>query len=242
MRLDKALVERGVCRSRTEAAALLDADLISVDGQRGLKARFETPDNALLARHDTGPRFVSRGALKLEAALTEFGIDVSGTDALDAGASTGGFTECLLRRGVGSVVAIDVGHGQMVPEIASDPRVQSREGVNARSLVPADFLHPFGIVVADLSFISLTLVLPALAPLLTSGGNLVCLVKPQFEVGAAHLGKGGIVRDPKSRAEALERVSGAASALGLTEAGRMVSPITGSDGNVEFLLWLQLGG
>ena len=239
MRLDKALVAAGVCRSRTEAQALLDAELISVNGKRGLKASAETASDAVLARHDTGPRFVSRGALKLEGALTEFGVDVAGLNALDVGASTGGFTECLLRRGVASVIAVDVGHGQMAQEIASDPRVQSREGVNARSLTPADFPHPFGLIVVDVSFISLTLILPALAPLLAEGGSLICLVKPQFEVGASHLGKGGIVRDAKARAEALERAASAAQALGLRETGRTVSPIEGSDGNVEFLLRLE---
>ena len=239
MRLDKALVAGGVCRSRTEAQALLDAELISVNGRRGLKASAETAEDAVLARHDIGPRFVSRGALKLEGAFSEFGIDVAGLNALDVGASTGGFTESLLRRGVRSVIAVDVGHGQMAEEIASDPRVQSREGVNARSLTPADFPHPFGIIVVDVSFISLTLILPALAPLLAEGGSLICLVKPQFEVGAAHLGKGGIVRDANARTEALERVAGAAQALGLRETGRMVSPIEGSDGNTEFLLRLE---
>ena len=239
MRLDKALVAGGVCRSRTEAQALLDAQLISVNGRRGLKASAETAEDALLMRHDTGPRFVSRGAWKLEGALSEFGIDVAGLDALDVGASTGGFTECLLRRGIQSVVAVDVGHGQMAPEIASDPRVQLREGVNARSLAPADFPHPFGLIVVDVSFISLSLILPAVAPLLSAGGTLLCLVKPQFEVGAAHLGKGGIVRDPNARAEALERIASTAQALGLRETGRMVSPIAGSDGNVEFLLRLE---
>ena len=242
MRLDKALVARGVCRSRTEAQTLLNAELISVDGRRGLKASADTAEDAVLARHDAGPRFVSRGALKLEGALTEFDIDVSGKTALDVGASTGGFTECLLRRGIASVIAVDVGHGQMVPEIASDPRVQSREGVNARFLSPADFprpFEPFDLIVADVSFISLTLVLPALSPLLAAGGEMVCLVKPQFEVGPAHLGRGGIVRDPKARADALKRVVSAARAAGLREAGRMTSPIEGSDGNVEFLLRLH---
>jgi len=241
MRLDKALVAQGLCRSRTEAQSLLDADLISVDGRRGLKASAETAAGAVLVRHDTGPRFVSRGAIKLETALTQFGIDVAGRKALDVGASTGGFTECLLRRCIASVIAVDVGHGQMAPEIEADPRVQSREGVNARSLSLSDFPHLFDVIVVDVSFISLTLILPALAPLLTPNGDLVCLVKPQFEVGAAHLGKGGIVRDPKARAEALERIAGAASALSLREAGRTVSPIEGSDGNTEFLLHLRLG-
>jgi len=239
MRLDKALVTGGICRSRGEAQTLLDAELISVNGRRGLKASAETAENAVLARHDTGPRFVSRGALKLDGALTEFGMDVAGLNALDVGASTGGFTECLLRRGIRSVIAVDVGHGQMAMEIAADPRVQSREGVNARSLVPSDFPYPFELIVVDVSFISLSLILPALAPLLTPDGDLVCLVKPQFEVGAAHLGKGGIVRSINARAEALERVAHAALALGLEETARMVSPIEGSDGNTEFLLRLR---
>lgn len=239
MRLDKALVTGGICRSRGEAQTLLDAELISVNGRRGLKASAETAEDAVLARHDTGPRFVSRGALKLDGALTEFGMSVGGLNALDVGASTGGFTECLLRRGIQSVIAVDVGHGQMAAEIAADPRVQSREGINARSLVLSDFPHPFEIIVVDVSFISLSLILPALTPLLTDSGDLICLVKPQFEVGAAHLGKGGIVRSIKDRAEALERVSHAALALGLTEAARMVSPIEGSDGNTEFLLRLR---
>jgi len=239
MRLDKALVIGGICRSRGEAQTLLDAELISVNGRRGLKASAETAENAVLARHDIGPRFVSRGALKLDGALTEFGISVEGLNALDVGASTGGFTECLLRRGIQSVIAVDVGHGQMAPEVAADPRVQSREGVNARSLVPADFPHLFEMIVVDVSFISLSLILPALVPLLADSGNLICLVKPQFEVGAAHLGKGGIVRSIKARAEALERVAQAAQALGLFETARMVSPIEGSDGNTEFLLRLR---
>ena len=237
--LNKALVTAGICRSRGEAQSLLDAELISVDGKRGLKASAIPADGAVLARHDDGPRFVSRGALKLDAALSEFGLNVQGLNALDVGASTGGFTECLLRRGAAQVIAVDVGHGQMAPEIASDPRVQSREGVNARSLSPADFPHPFGIVVADVSFISLSLVLPALAPLLAANGVLVCLVKPQFEVGAAYLGKGGIVRSDRARAEALERVVHAARAVGLRETARIVSPIEGSDGNIEFLLRLE---
>jgi len=164
---------------------------------------------------------------------------VTGRRALDVGASTGGFTEVLLARGAASVHAVDVGHGQMVAALSSDPRVVSREGVNARTLSPNDFPHPFQIIVADVSFISLTLILPALGPLLDEGGDLVCLVKPQFEVGPAHLGKNGIVRDPKARTAALSRVADAAQALGLLEQGRRDSPIAGSEGNSEFLLWLR---
>lgn len=238
MRLDKALVVRGLCRSRTEAQTFIDAGSVTVNGLPARKASLIVSDTTVLTVTEVSPRWVSRGALKLDAALTEFGIEAAGRAALDVGASTGGFTECLLRRGAASVHAVDVEHGQMVPELAADPRVHSREGVNARTLTPADFPHPFSLIVADLSFISLTLVLPALTPLLTPDGDLVCLVKPQFEVGPAKLGKGGIVRDAKAREEALTRVTLAAQALGLMERGRMTSPIEGSEGNVEFLLWL----
>ncbi len=239
MRLDKALVERGLCRSRGEAQAKIDAGEVTVAGVIAVKPSLDVAEGALLAVLDAGPRWVSRGALKLDAALTSFALDVKGRRALDVGASTGGFTEVLLARGAASVHAVDVGHGQMVPALASDPRVVSREGVNARTLTPADFPHPFGIIAADVSFISLTLILPALGPLLAEGGDLMCLVKPQFEVGPAHLGKNGIVRDPKARAAALLRVADVAQALGLSEMGRRDSPIAGGEGNVEFLLWLK---
>lgn len=241
MRLDKALVVRGLCRSRAEAQAALDDGAVTLDGLAVCKASLTVGEEAALAVAETGPHWVSRGALKLDAALAHFGIAAAGRAALDVGASTGGFTECLLRRGAASVHAVDVGHGQMAPALAADPRVHSREGINARSLTPADFPHPFGIIVADLSFISLSLVLPALAPLLGARGDLVCLVKPQFEVGPAKVGKGGIVRDAGAREEALARVVSAASSCGLVEQGRMPSPIEGSEGNVEFLLWLKMG-
>lgn len=241
MRLDKALVMRGLCRSRAEAQAALDDGAVTLDGQPVHKASLEVGEEAGLAMVETGPRWVSRGALKLDAALAHFGIAVAGRAALDVGASTGGFTECLLRRGAASVHAVDVGHGQMVPALAADPRVHLREGVNARFLTPADFPHPFGILVADLSFISLSLVLPALASLLGAGGDLVCLVKPQFEVGPAKVAKGGIVRDAGAREEAVRRVVEAAQTCGLVGQGRITSPIEGGGGNVEFLLWLQVG-
>ena len=241
MRIDKALVVRGLCRSRAEAQAALDGGVVTLDGALVSKASLLVSDEAVLAVAEAGPSWVSRAAPKLDAALTQFGIAVAGRAALDVGASTGGFTECLLRRGAVSVYAIDVGHGQMVSAIAADPRVCSREGVNARSVTPSDFPHPFDIIVADLSFISLTLVLPALAPLLGAGGDMVCLVKPQFEVGASKLGKGGIVRDPRAHEEALARVVGAARACGLLERGRMPSTVEGAEGNREFLVWLKTG-
>lgn len=241
MRLDKVLVARGLCRSRTEAQELIEAGAVTVNGRVACKASEEVGEGAVVTLENAGPRYVSRGALKLEAALTKFGIDAEGQTALDVGASTGGFTECLLRRGAACVHAIDVGHGQMAPELAADPRVCLREGVNARNLTPTDFPHPFCLIVADLSFISLTLVLPALTPLLASGGDIICLVKPQFEVGAGKLGKGGLVREAGAREDSLTRVVLCASACGLIEQGRMTSPIAGGEGNVEFLVWLKRG-
>ena len=240
MRLDRALAARGLARSRTEAQALIAAGQVRVDGRPAAKASLLVSDEALLSVEGGRLPFVSRGGLKLAAALDGFGVPVIGRTALDVGASTGGFTDCLLQRGATRVVAVDAGHGQMAPEIAADPRVHSREGVNARFLVPADFDTRFQLIVADLSFISLTLVLPALAPLLLPDGGLIVLVKPQFEVGAAHLGKGGIVRDPMQREQAVQRVAEAAEALGLKTHGRMTSPILGGDGNEEYLLWLRL--
>jgi len=242
MRLDRVLVLRGLCRSRAEAQEMIDAGAVTVNGRIASKPSEEVGEGAVVTIQDSGPRWVSRGAIKLDAALTQFGLDIFGRDALDVGASTGGFTECLLRRGARTVHAVEVGHGQMAPMLAADPRVTLREGANARSLVPDDFPYPFGIIVADLSFISLTLVLPALRPLLNAAGDLVCLVKPQFEVGAGNLGKGGIVRDAPAREEALARVVSAAAACGLREKARMTSPITGADGNIEYLLWLIPAG
>ncbi len=237
-RLDKALVRRGLARSRTEAQALLAAGQVVVNGRAVAKASVCVDEAAAITVQGERLPFVSRGGLKLQAALETFGITVAGRTALDVGASTGGWTDCLLQRGARRVVALDVGHGQMAPGIAADPRVELREGVNARFLSPQDFASPFDLIVADLSFISLTLVLPALVPLLTPGGDLVCLVKPQFEVGVEKLGRGGVVRNADSRREALRRVVAAAQSLGLREAGRIDSPILGMTGNQEVLEWL----
>ncbi len=182
--------------------------------------------------------YVSRAGLKLEAALETFALSVTGGTALDIGASTGGFSDCLLQRGAARVDAVDVGHGQLASALASEPRLFYREGVNARNLSTTDFPVPFDIIVADLSFISLTLILPVLPPLLHSHGDLVCLVKPQFEVGVHGLGKRGVVRDPQAQQNALNRVRASARAAGLCERGCRDSPILGGEGNREFLLWL----
>ncbi|MCU1461537.1 MAG: hemolysin [Acidimicrobiales bacterium] len=182
-------------------------------------------------------RFVGRGGEKLDAALDGFGIDVTGRRCLDAGASTGGFTDCLLQRGAAAVVAVDVGHGQLHPKLRGDRRVDVRERVNIRHLAVADVAGPFSLVVADLSFISLRTVSTSLVGLTAPGGDLVVLVKPQFEVGRAEASRGrGVVRDPAKRDEAVEGVVGALAAAGAAMMGRMVSPLTGADGNVELFV------
>jgi 23S rRNA (cytidine1920-2'-O)/16S rRNA (cytidine1409-2'-O)-methyltransferase len=193
----------------------------------------------------SGPpaRFVGRGGDKLDGALDGFGIDVAGLRCLDAGASTGGFTDCLLQRGAAAVVAVDVGHGQLHPRLRADPRVDVRERVNVRTLVVADVGGPFPLVVADLSVISLRTVASALVGLTAPGGDLVVLVKPQFEVGRAEASRGrGVVRDPAKRDEAVDGVVAALGTAGAAMMGRMVSPLTGADGNVELFVHARRGG
>lgn len=238
-RLDKLLVQRGLARSRGEAHTLIASGQVMSDGTIASKPSMLVDQDADLAVHGGRLPYVSRGGLKLAAALDHFTINPASKSALDIGASTGGWTDCLLQRGVERVVALDVGHGQMVSRIATDSRVELREGVNARFLTRSDFADQFDLIVADLSFISLTLVLAAIAPLVRSTGDIVLLVKPQFEVGAERLGKGGIVRDEAARLDSVARVANAADSLGLREAGRMGSPITGTNGNIEYLLWLR---
>ena len=188
------------------------------------------------------PRFVSRGGEKLDAALEAFGIDVAGRRCLDAGASTGGFTDCLLQRGAREVVAVDVGFGQLHERLRADERVDSRERTNIRSLTAAAVGGPAAVTVADLSFISLRTVLPALLELTEAGGDLVLLVKPQFEAGRQEASKGrGVIRDPAVWRRVLEEVRSAALAQGASMMEAMVSPLTGADGNVEFLVRLQAG-
>ena len=238
MRLDRALAARGLVRSRTEAQALIAAGQVWVEGQQADKSSLLVMEESLLTVEGPRAPFFSRGGEKLAAALDRFSLSVVGRTALDVGASTGGFTDCLLQRGAARVMALDAGHGQMAAALAADPRVELREGINARYLTPADFSLPFDLIVADLSFISLTLVLPALAPLLTPRGDMVVLVKPQFEVGREHLGKGGIVRNAYQRDLAVQRVAECSAVLGLHQHGLMTSPLHGGDGNTEFLLWL----
>jgi len=237
-RIDKLLVERGLADSRTKAQAMVMAGLVLVDEQRVEKPSHQFDTNSSIrikGGDDPTTRYVGRGGLKLEAALREFQIDVSGLTCLDVGASTGGFTDCLLQNGATKVFAVDVGHNQIDWRLRNDLRVEVREGVNARYLTPEDFPRKFDLVVMDVSFISVTKVLPAIVPLLAPGGSIVTLIKPQFEVGRGEVGGGGIVRDESKRLRVIEEVNNAARTLGLEVVNVIESPITGAEGNVEFL-------
>ncbi len=235
-RLDAELVRRGLARTRTEAQDAVRNGLVVVGGRPASKpSTLVRPDEALqLAGRPR--RFVSRGGDKLDAALDRFGVAVSGRDALDAGASTGGFTDCLLKRGAARVVAVDVVYGQLAWALRRDPRVTVLERTNVRDLVPADLPFAPQVVVADLSFISLRLALPALAAASVTGADLVLLVKPQFEAVPRDVGKGGVVRDPGVWRLALERIAEACEASGATPTGATASPLLGPAGNVEFFL------
>jgi 23S rRNA (cytidine1920-2'-O)/16S rRNA (cytidine1409-2'-O)-methyltransferase len=234
-----ALVDQGLAPSREKARALILAGEV-LEGDRPVsKAGDLVRGDAPLRLRSSPMPYVSRGGLKLAHALASFGLDVAGRVALDVGASTGGFTDCLLQAGAARVHALDVGHGQLHWKLVSDPRVVVRDRINVRHLRPDDLPERGDLAVIDVSFISLRLVLPALIPLLAPGAPVVALVKPQFEVGPARVGKGGIVRDPQARADALAQVSAAAAALGYEVCGQTESPITGAKGNVEFLLLLR---
>jgi 23S rRNA (cytidine1920-2'-O)/16S rRNA (cytidine1409-2'-O)-methyltransferase len=236
-RLDQLLVERGLAESREKARALILAGSVTVDGQKSDKPGHAFPEECRVEVAAPMP-YVSRGGFKLAGALEHFGIDVHGRVCVDVGSSTGGFTDCLLQRGAVRVYAVDVGHGQLDWKLRKDPRVTVREGVNARYLQPEDFPEKFDLAVCDASFISATLLIPAIAPLLAKHGEMVILVKPQFEVGREQVGKGGIVRDPELHRAACEKVKAAVEALGFATS-IMESPILGSEGNREFLLYAR---
>lgn len=244
-RLDAELVRRGLARSRAEAAELLAAGRVRVRGAPAHKAATMVDPAEPVVVRDGGPgavAYVSRGAHKLVGALDAFapgGLRVAGRRCLDAGASTGGFTEVLLRAGAAEVVAVDVGYGQLAWSLRNDPRVRVQERTNVRTLAPDAIGGPVDLVVADLSFISLRLVLPALVGATRPDGDLVLMVKPQFEVGKGRVGSGGVVRDPELRAEAVRGVAGAAAELSLGVAGIARSPLPGPAGNVELFLWLR---
>jgi len=241
VRLDTLLVERGLAASRERARALILAGQVQVDGRPISKAGTPVKPDAELSLVTPDHPYVSRGGVKLEHALETFQVDPAGRLVLDVGASTGGFTDVLLRRGAARVVALDVGHGQLDWRLRSDARVVVLERVNARTMT-ADALPPdarqFDLITIDVSFISLRQILPAVLPLLRPGGDIIALVKPQFEAGRAEVGKGGIVREASVWKRVVDEVVHAALALGLTRAGIAESPITGMEGNREFLLHL----
>jgi 23S rRNA (cytidine1920-2'-O)/16S rRNA (cytidine1409-2'-O)-methyltransferase len=242
-RLDSVLGERGLARSRTHAARLIADGLVTVDGKPQVKPSFRVRDNQVVEVAESD-HYVSRAAHKLIAALDAFAVNVEDRLALDVGASTGGFTQVLLERGARKVISLDVGHGQLVPEIASDPRVVAVEGENARYLTPVQLAQRSGVtevptlVVADLSFISLPTVLPALVDTVGREADFVMLVKPQFEVGRGGI-REGIVRDQRARQDAVSAVLWAAWDLGLGSAGVTSSPIAGNAGNLEYLVWFS---
>ena len=237
-RIDKLLVEKGLAESRTKAQAMIMAGVVLVAEQRVDKPSDQFPTDVQIRikrSDDPTSRYVGRGGLKLEGALREFQLDVKGLVCLDVGASTGGFTDCLLQQGAARVVALDVGHNQIDWRLRQDPRVEVREGVNARFLKAEDFATKFDLVVVDVSFISLTKVLPAIVPLINQSGRLITLIKPQFEVGRGEVGSGGIVKDPEKHDRVIEEVTKAAVAQGLTLVTVIDSPIRGAEGNLEFL-------
>jgi 23S rRNA (cytidine1920-2'-O)/16S rRNA (cytidine1409-2'-O)-methyltransferase len=242
-RLDAELVRRGLARSREQAAELIAAGRVEVRGTAASKpAAMVDPAEPVRVRDDGAPAYVSRGGHKLAGALAAFGpagLLVAGKRCLDAGASTGGFTDVLLRSGAREVVAVDVGYGQLAWVLQTDPRVRVLDRSNVRTLTPDAIGGPVELAVADLSFISLRLVLPALADCLTPDGDLVPMVKPQFEVGREGVGSGGVVRDPALRMSAVRGVAEAAAALGFGVAGLARSPLPGPSGNVEFFVWLR---
>lgn len=229
------MVERGLADSREKARSLLLAGVVTVNGQRVDKAGAQVPADAAIEVAEP-MRYVSRGGHKLEAALDHWAIHVDGKVCVDCGSSTGGFTDCLLQRGALRVHAIDVGRGQLHWKLRNDARVVVHEGVNARHLEPALIGEPADLAVCDVSFISVTLILPALIPALRRPRELVVLVKPQFEAGRGQVGRGGIVRDPAVHAAACQRVQEAAGRLGLVTRF-MESPLLGAEGNKEFLLY-----
>ncbi|RKQ37108.1 TlyA family RNA methyltransferase [Kocuria tytonis] len=237
-RLDRVLTDRGLARSRTTAAGWIRAGRVSVNGEvvRKPSAPVADQDEVVVAPSE-GDEYVSRAGHKLAGALACFpDVDPRGRRCLDAGASTGGFTDVLLRRGAREVVAVDVGHDQLVAELRADPRVRVHEGLNVRHMAPEDIGGPAQLTVCDLSFISLTLVIPALAAATVAGGDLLLMVKPQFEVGVHNLSRTGVVTSETARAAAVQRVVHCAGEAGLDVLGTATSPLPGQDGNVEFFV------
>lgn len=235
-RLDILLVERGLAETRSKAAALIMSGAVRVGDTPASKAGMQVAPDVEIHVKAAEHEFVGRGGLKLSKALEEFAIDVADCTCLDSGASTGGFTDCLLQRGAAKVYAVDVGRGQLAWKLQQDPRVVMMDKTNLRHLTSSEIPDPVDIVTLDLSFISLTKILPALPALLGTPAHIVALIKPQFEVGKGMVGKGGIVRDVAAREDAVANVRACGESLGWCVQGIVESPITGADGNVEYLI------
>lgn len=242
IRLDQRVFELGHAESREKAKALIMAGSIFVNGEKKTKPGDTVAEDAAIEVKGDKLPFVSRGGLKLQKALDTFAIDPAGYTCVDCGASTGGFTDCLLQRGAKHVYAVDVGYGQLAWSLRCDERVTVMERTNARSLAPDMFPEKMDMAVMDMSFISLRLVLPAVRSLLTEAGQVVCLVKPQFEAGREKVGKKGVVRDPAVHREVLEGFIAGAEGLGFAVAGMTFSPVRGPEGNIEYLAWLRMSG
>ena len=238
-RLDSLLVSQGFCETRSKAQAVIMAGEVYVNGQKIDKpGTMLLPESSIEVRGGVCP-YVSRGGLKLEKALRDFGVDVTGYVCSDSGASTGGFTDCLLQQGASKVFAIDVGYGQLAWKIRNDPRVVTMERTNVRYLTPEQLGEPLDLSVIDVSFISLALVLPSIYSVLKPDGQVLCLIKPQFEAGKDKVGKKGVVRDPETHADVLEKFVDTATALGFTLKNLTFSPVKGPEGNIEFLAHLS---
>ena len=236
MRLDLYVFEHGLANSRTDAKKLVIEGAVSVNGVTVMKPAYDVADSDEVSVDSSEHRFVSRGGFKLEGALEKFGISVNGALALDVGASSGGFTDCLLQNGANHVIAVDSGSGQMAMSLRDDDRVTVIENFNARYMKPEDFEYSPTVVVMDVSFISATCIIPAIFEVSADGADFICLVKPQFEVGRAGVGKGGIVKDERLRRSALDKVVNFAKAIGFEHKSSCVSPIKGGDGNIEYLV------
>ncbi|MEX0880967.1 MAG: TlyA family RNA methyltransferase [Thermoanaerobaculia bacterium] len=239
-RLDLLLVARGLAPTREKAQAMILAGRVEVEGRRADKAGAAVPEDAAVAVAGPPHPYVSRGGIKLAAALDHFALDPSGRICLDVGASTGGFTDCLLQRGAARVYAVDVGYGQLDAKLRGDPRVLVREKVNARSLSAREVPEKVDLCVVDVSFISLRLVLPAVAGLVAGGGSIVVLVKPQFEAGRGEVPRGGVVRSEETRRRVVAEIEAAGRELALEVLGALPSPIRGARGNEEVLLGFRV--
>lgn len=243
-RIDKIMVDRGLADSRTKAQAMIMAGSVLVDERRVEKPSEAFGPEATIRIKGGGPetRYVGRGGLKLEAALREFNIQPDTYVCIDIGSSTGGFTDCLLQHGAAKVVAIDSGTNQLVWNLRNDPRVEACENTNARNLLPEDFDQQFDLAVIDVSFISVTKLLPVIVPLLKESGRIITLIKPQFEVGKGEVGKGGIVREPEKHERVVAEINDFAIETGLNCSGVIESPILGAEGNKEFLAFYEKSG